>query len=114
MSIDIQPRAAVDIEIAADELERWRAGAEVRFVARLNDALARLERLPYLAPRHEPESALFPGLREYLIPRDYGYLIFYVPADDGISVARVLHHSRNITAIFNPRPDPDPPTTPGS
>jgi plasmid stabilization system protein ParE len=112
MSIEIQPRAAVDIEIAADELERWRAGAETRFIARLNDALARLERLPDLAARHEPESALFPGLREYLIPRDYGYLVFYLPTDEGVSVVRVLHRSRNLPAIFNP--DPDPPIPPGS
>lgn len=106
MSIDIPARAEGDIEVAADDIGRWNPAALPRFFALLTKALDDLERMPYLAARYEPESPLFPGLRVYDIPRDYGYLVCYFPRPDGISVARVLHHSRNFPAIFNPAPDP--------
>ena len=112
MSIDVQPRAQSDIEIAVDELRGWRAGAAERFVNRLDDALSTLERFPHLAARYEATDPALAELRVYPIPRDYGYLVFYLPTADGIAVVRVLHHSRNIDAIFNP--DPDPPMPPAS
>jgi plasmid stabilization system protein ParE len=100
VSVDIQPRADGDLEVAGDELDRWQPGTAARFVAQLNDALARLEQLPRLAGKYEPESPDFPDLRVYPIPRDFGYLVFYQPTADGISVVRVLHRSRNLPAIF--------------
>jgi plasmid stabilization system protein ParE len=108
MSIDVQPRAQSDIEIAVDELRGWRVGAAERLVDRLDDALATLERLPHFSARYGATDPALAELRVYPIPRDYGYLVFYLPTGDGIAVVRVLHHSRNIAAIFNP--DPDSPT----
>jgi toxin ParE1/3/4 len=100
MSIDVAPRAQSDIEMAIDELGRWRAFAGDRFLDRLHAALTRLEQLPYIAGRYEPTNPAFPDLRVYTIRKDYGYIVYYVPAADGIVVVRVLHGSRNLAAIF--------------
>jgi toxin ParE1/3/4 len=100
MSIDFQPRALSDIEMAVDELSQWQSTAGRRFVDRLNDTLSRLELFPLLAGKQEPTSPRFPELRVWLIRNDFGYVVFYVPTGDGISVIRVLHGSRNFAAIF--------------
>jgi len=100
MSIDVQPRAQSDIEVAVDELGCWRASAGHRFLDRLHEALTRLEQLPYIAGQYEPTNPAFPDLRVYTIKKDYGYIVYYVPTADGIAVIRVLHGSRNVAAIF--------------
>ena len=106
MSVVFRPKAESDVEVAVDDIGRWQASAVDKFVRRVDESVAALDRMPFLAPVHEPEAPEYPGMRVYVIPRDYGYLIFYQPTADGISVARVLHRSRNIPAIFNPTPDP--------
>jgi plasmid stabilization system protein ParE len=100
MSIDFQPRALSDIEMAVDTLNQWRSTTGKRFIDRLNDTLSRLEQFPLLASKHEPTTSNFPELRIWLIRKDFGYLVCYVPTGDGISVIRVLHGSRNFAAIF--------------
>ena len=100
MSIVIQSRARVDIELAADELRDWKATSADVFVARLNQTLATLERLPFSAGRYEPQNPAFPGLRVQVIRKDYGYVVLYLPTDEGISVVRVLHGAQNIPAVL--------------
>ncbi|MDD2991295.1 MAG: type II toxin-antitoxin system RelE/ParE family toxin [Zoogloea sp.] len=39
------------------------------------------------------------GLRSW--PTSTPYLLFYFVDDDGITVARVLHHARDVPAIWN-------------
>jgi len=104
MSINFDPRAQVDVEIAIDELREWRATAAERFVDRLDKAIATLERMPHFAPPYEPPNPAFAEMRVYPIRNDFGYEVFYQPTTDGIRVLRVLHGSRNIAAIFDPDP----------
>ncbi len=104
MSIDFQPRSLSDIELAVDDLNLWRAYAGKRFLERLKETLLRLEHFPLLAGKHEPTSPIFPELRVSVIRKDFGYIVFYAPSNDGIIVIRVLHGSRNIDAIFGGDP----------
>jgi plasmid stabilization system protein ParE len=41
---------------------------------------------------------LAPGLRGW--PTSTPYILFYIPTTQGITVVRVLHHARDIPAIF--------------
>jgi plasmid stabilization system protein ParE len=100
MSIDIQSRAHIDIELAADELREWKPSSVDVFIARLNQTLETLELLPHSAGRYEPPNPAFPGLRVQVIRKDYGYVVLYLPTEDGISVVRVLHGAQNISVIL--------------
>jgi plasmid stabilization system protein ParE len=42
-------------------------------------------------------SELAPGIRSW--PTSTPYILFYFPSENGIVVARVLHHARDIPAI---------------
>jgi plasmid stabilization system protein ParE len=47
--------------------------------------------------RERPELA--PGIRSF--PTRTPYIIFYQQAHDGVTVVRVLHHARDIDALFS-------------
>lgn len=110
MSIDFTPHALYDIDNAAEYLETHRVGSGGRFRAELAQVLSRLERFPESAELLDPPSPNHPGLRVAGLVRFYRYAVYYRPTADGILVVRVLHTSRNVTAILNP----DPPPPPGS
>jgi plasmid stabilization system protein ParE len=42
-------------------------------------------------------SELAEGVRSW--PTSTRYILFYVPADDGVTVLRVLHHARDISNV---------------
>ncbi len=104
MSIDIQPRAAIDIDLAADVYRRSGPHSLARFLARLGRAFALLERFPQLAARYDPPDPRFPGLREYPVPSCGGLVVYYEPIPGGITVVRVLDGSYNVRAVFGPQP----------
>ena len=75
--------------IAADD-----PSAADRLLDRINDAFELLARNPKAGPRRDD---LAKGLRFYPIGN---YLVFYFPAEDGITVARVIHGARNYMEEF--------------
>ena len=44
-----------------------------------------------------PRPELAEGVRSW--PTSTRYILFYVPADDGVTVLRVLHHARDIPNV---------------
>jgi plasmid stabilization system protein ParE len=110
VSIDFTPHAVYDIDTVAEYLETARPGTGTRFRDELQAVLARLERLPQSAALLDPPSTRYPGVRVASVSRFKHYAVFYLPTNDGILVVRILHTSRDATAIFNP--DPNPPTPP--
>lgn len=62
---------------------------------RIQEALDLLARNPKAGPRRDD---LEQGLRFYPIGN---YLVFYFPAEDGITVARVIHGARNYIEEFH-------------
>lgn len=83
-----------------DLLEAWLFIAEDSLGAadRVVDAIHREAQLLLDQPlmgRSRPELAA--GIRSW--PTSTPYLLFYFPDDDGIVVARVLHHARDIPSI---------------
>jgi toxin ParE1/3/4 len=65
------------------------------FLDALYDRFVLLAQQPLLG-RARPELA--PNLRSFPVGN---YVMFYRPIDDGIEVARVLHGSRDIDALFS-------------
>jgi toxin ParE1/3/4 len=108
MSVIYSADAIADLDEI--EYELYRIGPHVArlFQTRLARAVALYERLPLSAAEYEPPDPRFPGLRQFPIRRFRAYAVFYQPTDDGIRIVRVLHTSRDLTAIFNPTPDPPP------
>lgn len=84
----------------ADLLQIWHFIAHENPLAadrqldRINDACNMLAENPEGGPRRED---LAPGLRFFPVGN---YLIFYVPAQTGITVLRVLHGSRDYREEF--------------
>ena len=81
--IEIWGHIAQDDPLAAD-----------RLLDRINAACGMLADYPQGGPRRED---LARGLRFYPVGN---YLIFYTPAEDGITVARVLHGARDYPREF--------------
>lgn len=61
-----------------------------RFLATIDSKLRLLAHEPLIGRAREE---LLPGLRSFPVGR---YVLFYVPAEDGIEVVRVLHSARDI------------------
>jgi plasmid stabilization system protein ParE len=100
VSIDTQPRAQLDIDMVRDDLLRVSATAARSFDFRLQRTLALLESQPLLGELYDPPSAQHPGLRFLPVLRFTTYVVYYTPNDTGISVVRVLHSSRDASAVF--------------
>jgi len=84
-----------------DLLEAWlyvadnRVSAADRMLDLIEAEAMRLLEQPMMG-RERRELA--PSLRSW--PTSTPYILFYIPAAQGITVVRVLHHARDIPAIF--------------
>jgi toxin ParE1/3/4 len=63
-----------------------------RFIRRV---IAKVETLRVMPARYRIRNELQPGLRAALVDK---YLLFYQVSDDTVSIVRVLHGARDITA----------------
>jgi toxin ParE1/3/4 len=85
-----------------DLLEAWLFVAEDSIVAAdpLLDQIQADSRTLLLQPKMgRARDELAVGLRSW--PTSTPYLLFYFVDDDGITIARVLHHARDVPAIWN-------------
>lgn len=90
-----RPQAEVDLDeifdyIAEDNLER-----AVTFLWNLNRTMENLATNPYMGRKRDE---LLPELRSFPHGK---YVIFYLPASNGIDVIRVLSGARDIEKIFS-------------
>jgi toxin ParE1/3/4 len=89
-------RAATDLDeiwltIAQDDI-----AAADRVIDRLYAAAALIATRPNIARARKELAA---EIRSFVTKTPY--LIYYVPASDGIVVVRVLHHARDVNASFS-------------
>jgi plasmid stabilization system protein ParE len=105
VSIDFTPHAVYDIDTVAEYVEVARVGGGSRFRDDLAQRLGHLERFPETGELFEPPNRRYPSLRVGRLKRFRRYAVYYLPAEGGILVVRVLHTSRNIAVIFSPDPD---------
>jgi toxin ParE1/3/4 len=87
--------ARADIHSIGENI-RQAAGEAVaeQFVARI---IATVESLEFMPKRHRIRSELSTNLRVIGLRK---YLIFYKVGDEDVTIMRVLHGARNITALL--------------
>ena len=91
LPVILRPAAETEIEEAHDELEQIQPGLGKRFVARVRDALARIEAMP------EMYGAVWQDVRAARLRR-FRYLVYYVVLADRVEVLAVMHGSRDAPA----------------
>ncbi len=67
-----------------------------RLLDQIETEMGRLLMQPEMGRRREE---LVAGLRSW--PTSTPYVLFYFAESDGITIARVLHHARDVPAIWN-------------
>ncbi|MDX1540980.1 MAG: type II toxin-antitoxin system RelE/ParE family toxin [Geminicoccaceae bacterium] len=90
----LRPEAVADLESIGDYIAADNPTRAVSFVRELIAVCQRLAATPGIGVARESLRA---GLRMFPVR---GYLIFYVPTDDGVEVIRVLSGARDIDALF--------------
>lgn len=91
LPVILRPAADADIEATHDELERVRAGLGSRFVARVREALARIEAMP------EMYGLVWQDVRAVRL-RKFRHVVYYVAFPDRVEVLAVLHGSQDAPA----------------
>jgi toxin ParE1/3/4 len=87
--LNISPRAAADLSTIADRIMLDNPSAADRWVDAISVVFELLARHPYIGERFHTERHR--ALRRYVMRN---YVIYYVPAEDGVDIARVIHGAR--------------------
>jgi toxin ParE1/3/4 len=90
----VDPEARSDLDAIYDYIARDNPRAAEALLDKIRTRFRLLAEQPSIG-RTRPELA--PRLRGLPVGN---YLIFYRPTDDGVEIARVLHGSRDIDALF--------------
>jgi toxin ParE1/3/4 len=95
-ALHVHLRAKQDVDEIADAIaDDYPDAAFFFFAAR--DAFKKLAEFPGMGSvREDLKSRHLKGVRSYPIRGFRNYLIFYLPAKDGIEVLRVIHGARQI------------------
>jgi plasmid stabilization system protein ParE len=91
LPVILRPAADADIQATHDELERARAGLGARFVARVREALERIEAMP------EMYGLVWQDVRAARLKR-FRHVIYYVVFADRVEVLAVLHGAQDASA----------------
>ena len=78
--------------------------ASERFVVAIKRDCAFLLSFPRAGALRTGVPRRFRGLRSWPVGGSKNYLIFYLPAEDGIDVVRVLHGARNVRRVLRETP----------
>lgn len=100
------PQARRDLSGIWDfSAEAWGAAQADRYVARL---VSRMEQAARRQSIGRPSDDLYPGLRR---PKSGSHFIYFLEADDGIRVVRILHEQmdveQHLTALADKPIKPD-------
>ena len=96
------PRAARDLDEIVDWIRSDNPHAARGFANDLHRVVRNLARHPLMG-RARPEVA--ENLRSFPFGR---YIVFYLPAEHGIDVVRILHGARDLAAVLRATGTPQP------
>lgn len=88
------PRAEFDLEEIGDYIARENPSRAVSFIKKIRKRCAKIVENPAAAPLR---NELGEGIRMVAFGR---YLIFYTVGDENVRIERILHGSRDISALF--------------
>lgn len=92
----LDPQAKLDLEEIFLYIARDGFRAARRMVQRIKQVLRMLAKNPLLG---ELRPELMPDLRSFSVGN---YVVYYLPARNGVDVARILHGARDVTRLFRP------------
>ena len=102
-----QPKASQDLIEIATHLYTVSPFSDVseRFLSAAERAFTRLAQMPGIGVAYDSPFGVSEGLRRWPVPDFRNYLIFYRPTQNGVSIVRVLHGSRDIAAALQQEND---------
>jgi len=100
MTIHFRPQALTDIDESTDWLDQnANPATSDRFAEAIIAQTSFLDRMP-LVGTADSRIPHLPGLRRRVVQGFPSYVIYYLPVDDGITIVRVLHGSRDSQSIL--------------
>jgi toxin ParE1/3/4 len=100
LRVHIRPRAVADLREIYEYLLRRNARAADRFIAATALDFDRLAAMPGIGAPRRARNPSLKGLRSRTISGFRNYIIFFLPAPDGIEVIRVYHGARDIDRLL--------------
>lgn len=95
-----RPQAHLDLAENAYHLAEESLEVADRFLDAAERAFEKLAEFPELGARREYNNLRLKGLRMWPIPDFPRHLVFYLPAERGIEVVRVLHGARDLKSLL--------------
>jgi len=96
-----RPRAHEDIRELALYIARDNPDAALRFIDAVEATCTRLAEMPKIGAVRTFAHPALAGIRMLPTRSFENYLIFYLPAADGIDVVRVIHGARDLPTLFS-------------
>ena len=91
--------AEQDLEDATLYIADNNEEAATRFLDAVDKAVLNLVEMPHLGRERSFHGNRTQNMRSWFV-KDFNYIIFYVPLDDGIDVVRLLHGARDLPTLF--------------
>ena len=98
--IDRKPQAKRDLIEHFAYIGQNNLDAANRFLVAVEEALAKLERLPGMGRVRAFRRQELQGIRSWVVRGFENYIIFYREVEGGIEVLRVLHGARDIDRVL--------------
>lgn len=99
--IRLTEEAESDIFVCAQYIANDKENVAERFLDSFSETTARLLDLPKMGREKKFPHIELVGLREFPLIGFENFLIFYRENEEGITVIRLLHKARNLSAIFS-------------
>ncbi len=100
LAVSILPLAKQDIEEIVDWLNKKNPQAAEQFLEQLEKSFDLLAMSPFIGHLRRYENPVFKNIRMFSLKQYSSYLIFYQTSSSQLQIIRVLHGSRDITALF--------------
>lgn len=99
--LTLRPKAQADIEAIVDYLLVERPPSAKDFVSTLQNTFDLLAENPKIGATRQYRQKTLSGMRMFPMKQFSAYLIFYLHNDQTLDVVRVLHGSKDISALFS-------------
>lgn len=97
----LRPKAQEDVLELALYIAKDNPDAALRFIDAVEATCARLAEMPKIGVTRTFKHPALAGIRMLPTRGFEHYLIFYLPAEGGIDVVRVIHGARDLPALFS-------------
>lgn len=98
--LSIDPVADLDIVDLFDRLNSANPTAARRFLGAVHKTFEFLAENPGAGPLYRIDDPEMPAMRKWSVKGHSQYLVFYRASNNGVTILRVIHGSRDIPNLF--------------